>query len=110
MKKYQNKSKKRFLKNLAYGALGLALLGGAYITISNSTSRNYLKPENFNRAKWVEFDNANGRIWSCYMNEKIPQNQSNWHLYIDKVREKNNNNLEGTIMLPDLDGNGEVGK
>ena len=81
--KNQHKNKKRLLKTLVGGAIGLALLGGTYITISNN--KNYLRPENFNKAEWIEFHNANGRIWSCYTNENIPQNTSNWHLYIDKI-------------------------
>jgi len=100
----------KFLKNLAYGAVGLALLGGTYITISNTNDKNFLKPTDFNKAGWIEFDNHNGRIWSCYMNENISKNQFNWHLYIDKVREKNKDNLEGRILLPDLDSDGKVGK
>ncbi len=100
------KNKKGFLKNLAYGAVSLAILGGTYITVSNS----HLKPEDFNRAKWIGFDNYNGRIWDYYMNEDISKNQFNWHLYMDKVREKNNDNLEGRILLPDLDGDGKVRK
>jgi len=103
----QNKSKKRFLKNLAwYGTVSLALLAGTYITISNSN----LKPEDFSKAGWIEFDNRTGRIWSCYANEDIKKNRLNWYLYIDEVREKNDNNLEGKILLPDLDGDGKVGK
>ncbi len=98
--------KKRFLKNLAYGAVSLALLCGTYKTISNS----HLKPEDFNKAGWIEFYNTNGRIWSCYENENIQKNQFNWHMYIDEVRKKNKGNLEGTVLLPDLDGDGKVGK
>ena len=111
MKEIQHKSKKRFLKNLAwYGTVSLALLAGTYITISNSNDKNYLKPEDFNKAEWIEFYNHNGRVWSCYTNENIAENQFNWHLYIDEVREKNKDNLEGKILLPDLDGDGKVGK
>ena len=110
MKEIQHKNKKGFLKNLAYGAVGLAILGGTYITISNSNDKNYLKPTDFSKAEWIEFDNYNGRIWDYYMSEKIPKNIPNWHLYIDKVREKNNDNLEGRILLPDLDGDGKVRK
>ena len=110
MKEIQHKSKKRFLKNLVGGAIGLGLLGLSYITISNSNDKNHLKPTDFNKAGWIEFYNANGRIWNCYMNENIPKNQFNWHLYIDEVREKNKDNLEGRILLPDLDSDGKVGK
>lgn len=105
--KNQHKSKKGFLKNLAwYGTVSLALLGGTYITISNSN----LKPEDFSKAKWIESYNPSGTIWDEYMNENIPKNQFNWHMYIDEVRKKNNNKLEGIISFPDLDGDGKVGK
>jgi hypothetical protein len=104
------KNKKRLLKNLACGAVGLAILGGTYIKISNSNDKNYLKPEDFSKAKWIERDNLSGIIWDKYMDEKIPKNQFNWHLYIDEVREKNKGSLEGKIWLPDLDDDGEVGK
>ena len=103
------KNKKGFLRNLAYGAVGLALLGGTYITVSNS----HLKPEDFNKAKWIESDNPSGTIWHGYMSEKnIVRTPFNWHMYIDEVREKNSNknNLEGKILLPDLDGDNKVGK
>jgi len=108
--KNQHKKKKKFLRNLAYGAVGLAFLGVSYITVSNSNDKDSLKPTDFSKAKWIEFYNQNGRIWSCYMKENTPKNQSNWHLYIDEVRKRNNNNLEGRISLPDLDDDGEVGK
>ena len=99
--------KKTFLKNLVYGAVGLAILGGTHIIIQDN---NILKPRDFDEAKWMLYDNKNGRIESCYKKEDVPQNLSGWDLYMDKVREKNNYNLEGRILLPDLDGDGKVGK
>jgi len=102
--------KKTFLKNLAYGAVGLAVLGGSFITISNSNDKNYLKPEDFNKAGWIERNNPSGIIWDKYMDEKIPKNRLNWYLYIDEVRKKNKGNLEGYILFPDLDGDGKVRK
>jgi len=104
------KNKKRLLKNLVYGAVGLALLGGTYITISNSNDKNYLKPEDFSEARWIKSPNASGIIWDEYMDENISKNQFNWHLYIDEVRKKNKGDLEGEILFPDLDGDGKVGK
>ena len=101
------KDKKELLKNLAYGAVGLALLCGTNIIISNN---NILKPRDFSKAKWIEFYNANGRIESCYRREDVPRNFYNLHLYSDEVKKKNNDNLKGTILLPDLDGDGKVGK
>ncbi len=104
------KDKKGFLKNLACGAVGLAILGGTYITISNSNDKNYLKPEDFSKAKWIESYNPIGTIWDEYMGENIVRTTFNWHMYIDEVRKKNKGNLEGDILFPDLDGDGKVGK
>lgn len=101
------KDKKGFLKNLAYGAVGLAILGGTHIILPNN---NILKPEDFKKAKWIEFYNTNGRIDSCYKKEDISEHSYNWQVYRDEVRKKNNNKLEGRILLPDLDGDGKVGK
>jgi hypothetical protein len=100
--------KNEFLKTLAYCAFGVALLKGTCVLYDKN--KNALKQEDFDKAEWIEFYNSNGRIWSCYMKEKIPRNQFNWHFYIDEVRRRNNNNLAGKILLPDLDGNGKVGK
>ncbi len=100
------RNKKGLLKNLAYGAVGLAILGVTYITVSN----NHLKPEDFNKVKWIESDNPSGRIWNEYMGENIVRTPFNWHTYIDEVRKKNKGKLEGKILFPDLDGDGKVGK
>jgi hypothetical protein len=103
------KNKRTFLGNLAYGtAVVFTILAGAYVTLSNS--RTHLKPEDFKKAEWIKFDNENGRIWSCYTNENIPQHTANWNRYENEVREKNKGKLEGDILLPDLDGDGKVGK
>lgn len=94
---------------------GLALMLGAGLTLGitkalhENFKRDYLKPEDFDKCEWVQFYNKNGRIWSSYMNENIPHNQSNWYLYEKKVKEKNKT-LEGYIFLPDLDKDGKVYK
>lgn len=75
-----------------------------------SSSGDYLKIQDFEKAKKIEFYNENGRIWTPYMNEKIAHNQSNWNLYSEQVKKMNNGKLEGTILLPDLDNDGKVGK
>ena len=67
-------------------------------------------PKDFERERWSEYDNQNGRIWDCYMNENIPKNTTNWYAYQSEVKKKNHGNLEGITLLPDLDGNGKVGK
>jgi hypothetical protein len=99
--------KKRFLKNLAYGAVGLGLLVGTQIILPNN---NILKPGDFSKAKWIEFYNANGRIENCYRREDVPRNQYNLQLYSEEVSKRNKGNLEGMIWLPDLDDDGKVGK
>ena len=99
---------KRIFRNVVYGAASLALLAGSYKAISYTTDKNFLKARDFNNSSWIEIYNPKGQIWESYANENIPKNQLNWHLYIEKVREKNNGNLEGRIFLPDLDGNGTV--
>lgn len=102
--------KKELLGNvkavLAGGVLGLALLYGIHIIFPN----NILKPKDFDNINWIKYNNKSGEIYGCYEKEVDLLNEHNWHLYIEKVREKNNNNLEGEILLPDLDGDGLVGK
>ena len=70
----------------------------------------YLTSEDFQKAKWLRYDNKKGEIWSAYKQENINLNQINWYAYEKEVRKKNPNGLEGQIFLPDLDGNGKVGK
>jgi len=101
------KDKKRLLKNLAYGAVGLGLLVGTHIILPNN---NILKPRDFDNANWIEFYNANGRIENCYRREDVPRNHYNLQLYSEEVSKRNKGNLEERILLPDLDGDGKVGK
>ncbi|MEM3091315.1 MAG: hypothetical protein QXX55_01265 [Candidatus Pacearchaeota archaeon] len=79
-------------------------------SLTGCNNKEYLSEEDFQNAKWIKFYNSNGRIYSCYMKEKIPKNMPNYHLYLDEVNRKNNGNLRGEILLPDLDGDGIVGK
>ena len=90
-------------KTLAAMALatGIGLVGSG---CSDYTEKDF---ENVN---WLNYNNQSGMIWSCYKKENIPRSGMNWAIYIDQVRKKNNGNLSGNILLPDLDGNGEVGK
>ncbi len=97
-----------FLKILGYCALGVALLKATCFLYDKN--RNVLKQEDFDRAQWIEFYNYNGRIDDFYMYENISRNTNNRDFYIDEVRKRNNNNLARKIFLPDLDGNGKVGK
>lgn len=86
----------------------------AVLTMGMPSGCDHLKEltkEDFETAKWIKYDNTgSGRIWSNYMFEDIPRSQENWALYVDQVRKKNGEYLNKEIMLPDLDGNGEVDK
>ena len=99
---------KKLFRNAVYGAIGLGFLAGAYKAVSYTIDKNVLNRQDFQNAEWIEFYNPDGKIWDNYMNENIPKNQSNWHLYMDQVRKKNSGNLEGRILLPDLDRDGTV--
>ncbi len=90
----------------------IALVGiiGTGLILNSIIARDYLKPRDFEKANWIMYDNQNGRIWSCYTNEDIPHNQTNWYAYLEEVRKANRDSLEGMIILPDLDRDGKVGK
>ena len=92
---------KKIIKN-TIKATALALLVGA-------GCGNYLKPENFENVNWIKHYNSNELIWSAYMNEAILHDQHNWTIYQKMVEKRNKNNLE-YFELPDLDGDGKVGK
>lgn len=97
--------------------LSKILVGGAMIGITivgvkeieHVIKENLLTSTDFENATWIEY-NSDGTIWGPYMAEDIPHNKFNWPLYTDEVRSKNNGNLQGTILLPDLDSNGYVGR
>ena len=79
-------------------------------SLAGCSNKDYLSPKDFENAQWKYFYNGNGRIWSCYASENIQKNLPNWRMYESEVRKRNNNKLEGYILLPDLDYNGKVGK
>ena len=101
---------------LVHTAATIALsssVGALALTLTrklNEKHEDRLKTEDFENATWLPYTNKSGRIWSCYTYENIPQNQDNWTLYQEEVSKKNNGNLDGYILLPDLDKSGEVGK
>ena len=72
--------------------------------------RGYLTPEDFEKAKWIKYNNKSGEVWNLYMNEDIFHNSYNWKAYMEEVRKKNPSGLEGRILVPDLDKDGCVGK
>ncbi len=90
--------------------LNYVLSAATVATIAGGCT-NDLTDKDFEKCKWIEYDNrGSGRIWSSYMFENIPHNTNNWTMYQFKVHERNGENLEGKIMLPNLDGSGKVGK
>jgi hypothetical protein len=94
---------KKIIKNTAKATALVSLLLPA-------GCKNILGEKDFKDAKWIKYENYSGLIWSTYMKEAINHNGNNWGFYLDKVRERNKWNLTGQIELPDLDGNGKVGK
>ena len=103
-------------KNPWRGIAGLLSIGALAGTLATTKIERYvprgnvLTDESVDDDEWNKFYNENGRIWTSYANEYIPQATSNWELYQRKVKEKNDGELEGDILLPDLDKNGLVGK
>ncbi|MDO8517268.1 MAG: hypothetical protein Q7S33_04025 [Nanoarchaeota archaeon] len=119
----QTRNLARGLKNLAVaGALCGAVFYAGYCGLKKledyaEKNWNYaeinktdLTKEDFQKAEWKLYGNNSGMIWSCYTFEDIPHTSNNWYAYEKEVRAKNKGNLEGQILLPDLDKNGIVGK
>jgi len=98
-------------RNAGWGVLTLCTAGVLY-PIAKEMDSWFLGPEDFKdeNVEWIGFYNQNGRIYSCYTNENIVPSRFNYKLYLDEVRKKNDYNLKGSIVLPDLDGDGKVGK
>ena len=90
---------------------GISLAGligiGSALAVCRYIDANCLKPEDFEKARWIEVYNPTGRIWNPYMSEDIQHNQHNWDLYVNEVS-KANKGLQGYIKLPDLDRDGSV--
>ena len=94
------------LKNIGLVVGTLAVL----YAINEIAPESYLNKEDIDNSTWKKVNNKSGRIWKSYMSENIPHNQVNWGVYQQAVKEKNPKGLEGTIFLPDLDGDGFVWK
>lgn len=74
-------------------------------------------PNPFDYVKWkrVDYTQSNTGIWSFYMAEDVDHDMFLWHEYKRHVNTKNNfdsrgHTSDGTILLPDMDGDGLVGK
>lgn len=80
-------------------AITLGLLSGC----ANLTEQDYA------RANWIK-DHVKGNLYTFYMSEQILHTTEDYHLYLDRVKKKNNGKLEGKLLLPDLDNNGRVGR
>jgi len=104
-------NRREFITNGLIGLAASAVIGASlYRSITYVINRDNLKPQDFEDTTWLPYNNPNGRIWTPYMNEKIPHNLTNWLAYQKEVSKKNKGKFEGYILLPDLDGSGEVGK
>ena len=80
------------------------------VTIPTLACGNYLKEKDFeNPDIWKSYYNSESTVWKAYMNEDISHNSDNWYTYCNEVNGKNPQGLNGTIHLPDLDGDGKVG-
>jgi len=96
----------KFLNKLLLNSAIILSLAGC----SNDTD---LTEEDFAEPKcdWIEYDNrGSGKIWSNYMFEDVFRSTHNWYLYQYKVYERNGEDLNKIIEIPDLDHNGIVGK
>lgn len=82
-----------------------AAIAGMLITWGSIkyVTKDNLTPNDFKKVRWVESYNSDGKLWDDYMKAKIPHNTYNWSLYLNKIREKNRGELEGTILLPDFE-------
>ncbi|MBW6442776.1 hypothetical protein K0A97_03300 [Patescibacteria group bacterium] len=113
---YRNKNQKKTskLKRVVGGILGLgALIGTTYSCTDGIAKKIYsgnLRDQDFQNSEWILYNNPSGTIWHGYMNENIERSVHNWGIYAEKVREKNDNKLEGLILLPDLDKDNQVGR
>jgi hypothetical protein len=120
MENKKNDFGKKALHYLGYATLAGALTFGVNLnkTYANLTEildskfnfGKTLDPKDFKEAEWIITLNPTGTIWNPYMAEDIAHNQVNWFAYITEVKKKNNGELEGIILLPDLDKNNSVGK
>jgi hypothetical protein len=68
-----------------------------------------------NRWHNVEFANPETGIWKYYSAEDVPKTGDMWNRYTYEVGKRNKfdrqgNTPDGRITLPDLDGNGLVGR
>lgn len=102
MKPLRYKTKKAIL-----GVTLLAILG---VTHSFLNRNEYLKPSDFENANWHHAKNQKNIIIIGYENEDIPKNADNEFAYNFEVRKRNQGEFGEYIKLPDLDGNGKVGK
>lgn len=102
------------LKSLAATAAVVTVITGAgYLWARYNVFD--LNEDDFNNARWIPYYNKNGRIHSCLDFESTGEKgvrltSDNRAMYEIQVKKRNSNRLEGIIELPDLNGDGIVGK
>jgi len=102
---------------------------------SSTDMSGYINSEEFRKAKWIDYENKSGKIYDCFLYEEVAHTADNWRNYrkevglraltdmgvtvshadsanFDKIEElaKKYRAFEGETGLPELDGNGKVGK
>jgi len=110
MKRKFKRNKGNLSKRVKEIIVGTGMVVIVSLGLCYELNKGNLTDKDFENANWLPYHNPNGRIWSCYTSEEINHNQANWAKYQEKVNEKNHDYLEGMIYLPDLDGDGKIGK
>jgi len=107
----------RIIKNgFILPLLAIGITEFSVYTVSSYFSK--LTSKDFAKAKWIEYDNPNRRLWEPYTREfkgknGIKPSVNNWAVYQREVKNKNgrgkNEELPMRILLPDLNSDGKVG-
>jgi hypothetical protein len=99
------------LKNkIITSVLCASLTGIGIYKLTQKIENTVLSEKDFIKAKWGLYENSDGKLWQEYMNEKTHKSSWNWGSYIFYTQLINKGNLEGNILLPDLDENDSIGK
>jgi hypothetical protein len=102
------KPKMGLARKLFFSGIALATILAGLSQVPRALK--WLPESAFQNAPILKYYNSDGNVWNEYMGENIPHNQMNWAGYVDKAKELNPEGLLGTIYLPDMDGNGKIGK
>ncbi len=95
------------LKNIICNGIVLASLVGGI----SGCAGDYLNPVELAKVKGIKHKVEVGELWGAYAHESnISGRSANWSDYQDEVRRRNHGEVAGNLELPDLDGDGKVGK